>query len=93
MKNSITEILDKGFKNFNSVRTVVIDLFRATKCSLFACYPKSFFASKVFRSCAEEGRGGVQNSSTSNHRHANVFCGKRAPQLVISTTSIGYQPK
>ena len=33
--------------------------------------------------------GGVQNSSTSNHRHTNVFCGKRAPQLVISTTSIG----
>ena len=37
--------------------------------------------------------GGVQNSSTSNHRHPNVFCGKRAPQLVISTTSIGNQPK
>ena len=32
-----------------------------------------------------EARGGVQNSSTSNHRHPNVFCGLRAPQLVIST--------
>ena len=32
--------------------------------------------------------GGVQSSSTSNHHHPNVFCGKNAPQLVISTTSI-----
>ena len=32
---------------------------------------------------SEEG-GGVQNSSTSNHRHPNVFCGERASQLVIS---------
>ena len=37
--------------------------------------------------------GGVQNSSTSNHGFPNVFCGKRAPQLVISTISIGNQPK
>ena len=28
-------------------------------------------------------RGGDQKSSTSNHRHPNVFCGLRAPQLVI----------
>ena len=33
-------------------------------------------------------REGVQSSSNSNHRHPNLFCGKRAPQLVISTTSI-----
>ena len=32
-------------------------------------------------------REGVQSSSNSNHRHPNLFCGKRAPQLVISTTS------
>ena len=38
-------------------------------------------------------RGGVQKSSTSNHRHPNVFWGKCAPQLVISTTSIGTHPK
>ena len=31
--------------------------------------------------------------ATSNHRHPNVFCGNRAPQLVISITSIGNQPK
>ena len=31
---------------------------------------------------------GGQKSSMGNHRHPNVFCGKRAPQLVISTTSI-----
>ena len=30
--------------------------------------------------------GGDQNSSTGNHRQANVFCGKLAPQLVISIT-------
>ena len=30
------------------------------------------------------GEGGVQKSSTSNHRHSNVFCGSRAPQLVIT---------
>ena len=28
-------------------------------------------------------RGGVQKCSTGNHRHPNVFCGMRAPQLVI----------
>ena len=39
------------------------------------------------------GRGGDQKSSTSNHRHPNVFCGLRAPQLVISTTSIGNHRK
>ena len=27
--------------------------------------------------------GGTQKSSTSNHRHPNVLCGKRAPQLLI----------
>ena len=32
--------------------------------------------------------GGVQSSSTSNHHQPNMFCGKCAPQLVISTTSI-----
>ena len=32
-------------------------------------------------------REGVQSSSKSNHRHPNLFCGKRAPQLVISATS------
>ena len=32
-------------------------------------------------------REGVQSSSNSNHRHPNLFRGKRAPQLVISTTS------
>ena len=29
-------------------------------------------------------REGVQSSSNSNHRHPNLFCGKRAPQLVIT---------
>ena len=29
-------------------------------------------------------RGVVQKSSIGNHRHPNVFCGMRAPQLVIS---------
>ena len=37
--------------------------------------------------------GGVQSSSNSNHRHPNLFCGKRAPQLVISTTSNSNHPK
>ena len=32
-------------------------------------------------------REGVQSSSNSNHRHPNLFWGKLAPQLVISTTS------
>ena len=36
---------------------------------------------------ATGGREGVQSSSNSNHRHPNLFRGKRAPQLVISTTS------
>ena len=40
--------------------------------------------------CAREG---VQSSSNSNHRHPNLFCGKRAPQLVISTTSNSNHPK
>ena len=38
-------------------------------------------------------REGVQSSSNSNHRHPNLFCGKRAPQLVISTTSISNHRK
>jgi len=38
-------------------------------------------------------REGVQSSSNSNHRHPNLFCGKRAPQLIISTTSNSNQPK
>ena len=38
-------------------------------------------------------RAGVQSSSNSNHRHPNLFCGKRAPQFVISTTSNSNQPK
>ena len=37
--------------------------------------------------------GGVHKSSISNHRYPNVFCGMHAPQLVISTTSIGNQTK
>ena len=32
-------------------------------------------------------REGVQSSSNSNHRQPNLFHGKRAPQLVISTNS------
>ena len=32
--------------------------------------------------------GGVQKSSISNHRHPNVFCGMRAPQLVIRNKKI-----
>ena len=36
---------------------------------------------------------GVQGSSNSNHSHPNLFCGKRAPQLVISTTSISNHRK
>ena len=36
---------------------------------------------------------GVQSSSNSNHRHSNLFCGKCAPQLVISTTSNSNHPK
>ena len=39
------------------------------------------------------GREGVQSSSNSNHRHPNLFRGKRAPQLVISTTSNSNQRK
>ena len=31
-----------------------------------------------------ETREGVQSSSNSNHRHPNLFCGKRVPQLVIT---------
>ena len=38
-------------------------------------------------------REGVQSSSNSNHRLPNLFCGKRAPQLVISTTSNSNHPK
>ena len=38
-------------------------------------------------------REGVQSSSNSNHRHPNLFRGKRAPQLVISTTSISNHRK
>ena len=38
-------------------------------------------------------REGVQSSSNSNHRHPNLFCGKRAPQLLISTTSISNHHK
>ena len=38
-------------------------------------------------------REGVQSSSNSNHRHPNLFCGKRAPQLVISTTSSSNHPQ
>ena len=36
---------------------------------------------------------GVQKSSISNHCHPNVFSNMRAPQLVISTKSIGNQTK
>ena len=36
---------------------------------------------------------GVPSSSNSNHRHPNLFCGKRTPQLVISTTSISNHRK
>ena len=35
----------------------------------------------------DQMREGVQSSSNSNHSHPNLFRGKRAPQLVISTTS------
>ena len=38
-------------------------------------------------------REGVQSSSNSNHRHPNLFCGKRAPQLVTSTTPNSNHPK
>ena len=39
-------------------------------------------------------RGGeCMESSIINHRHPNVFCGIRAPHLVISTTAIGNQTK
>ena len=38
-------------------------------------------------------REGVQSSSNSNHRHPNLFCGKRAPQLVISTTLNSNHPQ
>ena len=31
-----------------------------------------------------ESEEGVQSSSNSYHRHPNLFCGKRAPQLVIT---------
>ena len=38
--------------------------------------------------CRTPMRGGVQKSSTGNRRHPSVFCGKHAPQWVISTSSI-----
>ena len=41
-----------------------------------------FKKSKATHSCYM--RKGVQSSSNSNHRHPNLFCGKRAPQLVIT---------
>ena len=44
----------------------------------------------MYSSCTREG---VQSSSNSNQRHPNLFCSKRAPQLVISTTSNSNQPK
>ena len=34
------------------------------------------------------GREGVQSSSNSSHRHPNLFCSKRAPQLVISSRGL-----
>ena len=38
-------------------------------------------------------RGWVQKSSMSNQRHPNVFCGRRAPELVISTSIVISQKK
>ena len=40
--------------------------------------------SLMLRPWEHHRRGGDQNSSTGNHCHPNVFCGKRAPQMVIT---------
>ena len=37
--------------------------------------------------------GGVQKSSIRTNRHPNAFCGMRAPQWLIFTTSIGNHRK
>jgi len=48
---------------------------------------------RMFLAAPCRAREGVQSSSNSNHRHPNLFCGKQAPQVVISTTSNSNQPK
>ena len=69
--------------------------------SMFGTFPKSFSQAatsqgyfpkcKISQVCPR--REGVHSSSNSNHRHPNLFRGKRAPQLVISTTSNSNHPK
>ena len=52
---------------------------------------KSSFLNIVMLICSR--REEVQSSLNSNHRHPNLFRGKCAPQLVISTTSISNDHK
>ena len=52
---------------------------------------KSSFLNIVMLICSR--REEVQSSLNSNHRHPNLLCGKCAPQLVISTTSISNHHK
>ena len=55
---------------------------------LHASTTQQWKPSLVEKKTTSPTRVGVQSSSNSNHRHPNLFCGKRAPQLVISTTLI-----
>ena len=49
------------------------------------CCDSDIFVWRVTWNYTLVGRGGRDlNSSTGNYRHPNVFCGKRASQLVIS---------
>ena len=63
-----------------------------TSLEIFALFPK-MPPRKYDHSIYKCTRGGVQKSSIGNHCHPNLFCGMRAPSLVISTTSIGNQTK
>ena len=63
-----------------------------TSLEIFALFPK-IPPRKYDHSIYKCTRGGVQKSSIGNHCHPNLFCGMRAPSLVISTTSIGNQTK
>ena len=63
-----------------------------TSLEIFDLFPK-IPPRKYDHSIYKCTRGGVQKSSIGNHCHPNLFCGMRAPSLVISTTSIGNETK